>query len=138
MQRKLIATFILFSLTGQAVFSESTCSVIGIHEPNSNIYDGPTWCEHVHLSDLDIRGPLIIDDSKIDTQVIVSGPIKSSDTSMQSIQIKNNLSKNKITLVNGTKVFGNIEFKGVKGVVYIDQKSKIIGRIINGEERDLK
>lgn len=118
---------ILFS---QALFAD--CAVLGVHEPNSNTYDGPTWCKEVELSNLTVRGPTQIQESCIHGLVDVSGPVNLSQSNISGVLIEDNLSSNTVTISNQTKIIGNIVFLGKTGKVVIDHSSKINGKVING------
>ena len=138
MKRELILSLFSVVLITQSIFASNNCTVIGVHEPNSNVYDGPTWCDSVILPDITVRGPLTITGSKIAGKMSVSGPVKSSHSSIESITIESNFSQNKIILETGTTISKNIVFKGIKGIVYRDKTSCVNGHIINGDEKLLR
>lgn len=110
---------------------ENNCFVLGIHEPNSNIYDGPTFCENISLPYITVRGPLQMHHTRIDGLVTVSGPFKSNSSFLNNIEIEPQIEAVSVILKNHTIVNGNIKFKGNKGHVYLEN-SIIHGKIING------
>ncbi len=124
--------FIPLFLT-HTVLAMDQCSVLGFHQPGTQTYDGPTWCEQVNIKNIIVRGPLQIMQSVMTGSPNVSGPITSSDSRCSSITEENNLTKEIITLKNASIVSGNIIFKGVFGSVVLSQDSKILGRVINGK-----
>lgn len=112
---------------------EGTCHVIGIKEANTNSYYGPTFCDHIVLSSITVRGPLQLDSTTINGMTRVSGPIKAKRASMQDIIMEDNRSVETINLQDISTVTGNIIFEGKKGIVYVENGSIIEGRVINGE-----
>lgn len=107
------------------------CAVLGVHEPGTNTYDGPTWCKKITVSNLIVRGPLSITHSKVTGLAEVSGPVSAKQSNFQNIQIDQNYSVNHINLKNHTCVRGNITFIGKKGILDIDSTSRVQGQIIN-------
>lgn len=133
MKRSISGVFlILFSLSALA---GNDCAVIGFHEPGTHTYDGPTWCEKVSFKDIVVRGPLQVDGSNISGLTDVSGPVTSAGSTLDSIQIENNFSSEKVKLNSNSVVKGNIVFLGPKGTVILDKTSHVSGKIINGTEK---
>lgn len=118
--------------------ASNSCSVLGVHEPNTNIYDGPTWCENTRLNEIIVRGPLSVSHTKVNGSTEVSGPIQSKYSCFKNIIIHSSYSHQKVILSQGTKVDGNIIFKGVRGKVFIDKSSKVDGHIINADIHQVK
>ena len=112
---------------------DGACWVLGVREPDSNIYDGPTTCGDIALSYLTVRGPLKLDSTKITGITTVSGPIKATGATLQDVILEKTLSAETVTLESATLVNGDITFKGKEGIVYVDSASKIKGKVINGK-----
>ena len=122
---------ICFALLLSPVIFADDCTVIGYHEPGTQIYDGPTICSNVHINNIDVRGPLIAANSCLLGLTKISGPLSSSNTSFETIEEKN-LTAEKIQLKNASHVSGNITFSLSAGTVYLGKGSWIHGRVING------
>lgn len=132
MKKELLSLISLLMLI-QIAYGSDVCSVLGVREPNSNIYDGPTWCQEVHLNEILVRGPFSINDSAISGETEVSGPIQSFKTQFKNIVIDANHTSNKVILKNKSNVSGDVVFKGIKGEVDIDCSSKVKGKIVNAD-----
>lgn len=124
------ATLISFMMVHAAI-AEDYCSVIGYHEPNTQIYNGPTWCSDVKINNLIVRGPLNVGHSTLCGSTNVSGPIISNNAVFDSLTEKN-LDSEKIYLKHASHVLGNIIFYGPRGKVYLSNTSWIHGKVING------
>jgi len=111
----------------------NNCSVLGVHEPNTNIYDGPTWCENTKLSNLIVRGPLSISHSNVLGTTDISGPVQSKNATFHKVVIHSSLSQQKVILSQKTTVNGDLIFVGVRGKVFVDKSSKVTGKIVNAE-----
>jgi len=129
----LLSTMLLASLISCHAHAANTCSVLGAHEPNTNVYDGPTWCEYVNLDSIIVRGPFSANHTKVLGKTDISGPVQSGDSQFQDVIIHSSLSRTKVILSQNTTVNGDLVFEGVKGRVYIDKTSKVTGKIVNAE-----
>lgn len=122
-----------------AVFAQSpepgdgSCFVVGIREPNTNIYNGPTFCNEINLSYLTVRGPLQLDKTKVTGKTTVHGPLKANGANLDNVFIANDFTAETVTLQEGSKVNGDITFMGRAGVVYLEKNAVVKGRVINGK-----
>lgn len=134
MKTKLIAASVLSLCVSHAVLADDSCIVIGYHEPNSQIYDGPTFCTNVTIKNIIVRGPLQVKNCKMIGLTTVSGPIDATNTHFDNIQINSHFSSMTATLKNQSIDAGNLVFKGSSGYYSIDATSKIVGRVVNGSQ----
>lgn len=132
MKTKLIAAGILSLCVSHVVLADDACIVIGYHEPNSQIYDGPTFCTNVTIKNIDVRGPLQVNHCKMIGLTTVSGPIDASNTQFDNIQINSHFSSMTATLKNQSTDNGNLVFQGSSGYYSVDKTSKIVGHVVNG------
>lgn len=125
----------LYTLMCAAVMAESSeaCYVVGFHDPHTHVYNGPTICPNITLSSLTVRGPLQLNQTTIKGLTTVSGPIKAKGAKPQDIIVNENLTIGKVVLQSASTVYGNIEFKGKEGVVYLEAGSFVKGKVINGK-----
>lgn len=138
MKIKLIPTIIFSCFISQTILADDNCFVIGFHEPQTHIYDGPTFCNKAQFQDITVRGPLQVKSSEILGQVDVSGPIDASNTKLGAIQINKQFTSQKISLKEHTHVQGDIVFLGLSGVVFKSADSNIAGKVINGRVVEIK
>ncbi len=148
--KKSLIVFSLFSLfLSQGILADDNCIVVGYHEPNTQTYDGPTFCKSVSIKNIIVYGPLTtnqtkllgkitirgtmtVDQSHIRGNTTISGPIFSTDSTFQKITVENNYSQGYVTLKN-TIIKGPLVFKGQSGIVCKDNNSMLLGGIVNGE-----
>lgn len=111
------------------------CVVLGFHEPHTNIYDGPTWCGQVSLSNIDVRGPLQLKGTSISGKTDVHGPLTLIGANIHNVYLHKQLTPVKVNVENGTTVAGNVTFSanGPAGIVYLHSGSSISGRVVNGQ-----
>ena len=129
---KKFCILVLTSLLSNSIFADD-CFVIGFHAPNTDIYNGPTFCQNVKLKDIIVYGPLQVKQSAITGNIAVSGPIQSSESQLGFIEIKKQWTSQKITLSHHSVVNGDITFDGKAGRVYLSKDSRINGRVVNGK-----
>lgn len=132
MKTKLIVAAILSLCVSHGVLAEDACIVIGYHEPNSQIYDGPTFCTNVTIKNIDVRGPLQVNHCHMIGLTMVSGPITAANTRFDNIQINSHFSSMTATLKNQSIDNGDLVFQGSSGYYSVDKTSKIVGSIVNG------
>jgi hypothetical protein len=111
---------------------DGSCTVIGVHEPNSNIYDGPTFCGDISLSYLTVRGPAVLNQTTVTGTTDISGPLSTASARLKDVTLEAQGSAIDIVLKNGTAVSGNITFVGKPGIVYLESGSTISGFVNNG------
>lgn len=133
-----IVTSIILMSCGTSALANNTnidpgCAVLGIREPNTNIYDGPTWCPNYTLSYLTVRGPLQLDQTQVNGLTDVSGPVKSSGAILQDLLLEKQLTPVQVTLQSNSVINGNIRFLGKTGEVFLESGSIIKGEVINGK-----
>ena len=132
MKTSIIALSLFSVFLTQVTLAEDQCTVLGYHESNTQIYDGPTWCDHVHIKNISVRGPFDAKMSYFSGNSDVSGPLESNDSKFQSIT-EDEFSPEKITLTHTSQVKGNIVFKGDPGEVILSKTSSVKGKVINGK-----
>lgn len=132
MKTKYIIAGVLSLFLSHAVLAEDSCIVIGFHEPNSQIYDGPTFCTNVTIKNIVVRGPLTVTHSKLIGSTTVSGPIKASHTQFDQITVKNLFSKMIVRLKDASVDKGDLVFSGSSGFYDLDRTSIVCGKIVNG------
>ncbi len=125
-----IASTILF--LSQPILADDACIVIGFHEPNSQTYDGPTYCSSVTIKNIIVRGPLHTDHAVMLGTTQVDGPLFSKSTLFNTIQIKSPFSQMKVRLQDHTIDKHNLIFEGASGLYHVDHSSNIEGKVING------
>ncbi|EKD92338.1 MAG: hypothetical protein ACD_29C00054G0003 [uncultured bacterium] len=150
--RALILNSVFLLSAMSATLVNADCSVIGFHQPDSFIYNGPTTCDIVNLPEIIVHGTLFISSSTISGNTIirgllnatgatlsgnteVSGSIVSSGSVFSNINITDNHSPDTITLSNNSIVSGDITFEGgIPGnnKVIIESNSKLHGKVNNG------
>jgi hypothetical protein len=116
--------------------ADGHCSVLGIQEPGTNIYDGPTFCAATSLSYITVRGPLEITNSAINGKTDVSGSIKAISAKLHDVTLENNHTLETVSLQTNSTIDGNITFLGHEGIVYLENGSSIKGKVINGKVVD--
>ncbi|EKD92254.1 MAG: hypothetical protein ACD_29C00097G0002 [uncultured bacterium] len=132
MKKSLIAAGILSLFLSHGILAEDVCTVIGFHEPNSQTYDGPTFCSGVTINNIIVRGPLHVDNSTMTGKTQVSGPLFATHTLFDEINIKNDYSQMLVSLKNQTEDRGDLVFEGESGFYKLDNTSNVFGRIVNG------
>jgi len=132
MKKVLHHFFLLSLLVLNEASANDLCSVLGFHEPGTNIYDGPTFCENVTLKNINVRGPLTILKSKITGVTEVSGPLTADQTTFSSIILDNIGTPITVQLKTRSIINKDITFLGIAGKVMIEDGVKIYGKIING------
>lgn len=135
MRTKLIAVSILSLCLSCAISAEDACIVIGYHEPNSQIYDGPTFCTNVTIKNIDVRGPLQVNHCNMTGLTKVHGPLNANNTQFDNIQIDSHFSRMSAVFKNQSVDRGDLIFQGASGYYYIDSSSKILGHIVNGKPK---
>ncbi|MCX7120545.1 MAG: hypothetical protein NTZ67_02020 [Gammaproteobacteria bacterium] len=126
-------TFALFSvLLIQSALAADQCAVLGFKEPNKQTYDGPTWCDAVHVKNITVHGPFHTNRSTFSGETKVSGPMRADNSTFDSIAEKNKTSE-VIKLYHTSHVKGNITFQGPPGKVIVSVTSSIQGKVINGK-----
>ena len=141
MKRSFVAVgfFSVFSIAlSHAALAHDACTVIGFHEPHTQIYDGPTFCTNVSIHNIDVRGPLTISGSRMYGTTKVSGPVTASYTCFDRIDVKNNGSQNHVILSDDSVIKGNLVFEGEAGIYTLDNTSVIYGNVINGSPSQTK
>ena len=133
MKKMIYPALVVAILSTSAYAADSNCYVLGVHEPGTNIYDGPTFCARTVLSDITVRGPLQLDGTTISGLTTVSGPIKASSANLQSLLLKENLTSQEVYLLANSVVQGDITFEGKEGTVHLQAGSSIKGKVINGQ-----
>jgi len=113
MKTTFIAVSFFSLLISQAVLAEDVCTVRGVHEPNSQTYDGPTTCSGVTINDPMVRGTLTANQSTM-------------------IGIHNSYSQGFVSLKDHTLIKGKLVFQGQSGIVCIDNTSTVLDGIVNG------
>lgn len=133
--RKNIRTLLVLScLSLSSIYANDACIVIGYHEPGTNTYDGPTYCNNVNISNITVRGPLVASNAIFTGKTDVSGPITVSTTTLDQIVSESNGTPTKVTLKSASTVKGDIDFEGLlPGKVYLESGSHVDGKIINGK-----
>jgi len=122
------------AFASSATANDGSCVVLGVRQPGTNIYDGPTWCGKVNLSYITVRGPLVLNNTMITGETDVSGPVDATDASLKDVVLESQATAVDVTLQDSTNVNGNITFNGsIPGVVYLESGSKISGKVINGK-----
>lgn len=94
-------------------------------------------------NDLTVYGPLLAQKSTFKGPLrLFTSEMRLKDCQAHSIIIEKDktyfVDSPRVHLVGETKVFGNIEFKGKKGIVEVGPEVKIEGKIINGTIQDKK
>ena len=107
-----------------------------------NIITATTSIAHVK-NDLTVYGPLLAQKSTFKGPLrLFTSEMCLKDCQAHSIIIEKDKTyfadSPRVHLVGETKVFGNIEFKGKKGIVEVGPEVKIEGKIINGIIQDKK
>ena len=113
--------------------TDPSCAVLGVREPNSNTYDGPTFCQNIKLHDINVRGPLQVTNTSITGLAKINGPLLAIASQLQTITSENTYTPEFIKLTADTLVKGDIVFKGKRGKLLIDATSKLMGKLINGD-----
>jgi hypothetical protein len=135
MKTRLIVLGILSFALSSAALAQDACIVIGYHEPNSQIYDGPTFCKNVTIKNIDVRGPLQVNHCKMLGLTKVHGPLTATQTQFNHIQIDSHFTSMTVTFKNQSIDYGDLIFQGSRGDYQLDSSSKILGRIINGQSK---
>ena len=112
--------------------NDGSCFVLGVREPGTNIYDGPTFCIDTALTYITVRGPLQMSNSQVTGKTDISGVMEATGSLLQDVVFENNLSAATFTLSAST-VNGDITFEGKEGTVYLQDGSVIKGKVINGK-----
>lgn len=134
MNKTILISFVSTLLFSCSIFSDDICSVIGYHDPKTNTYYGPTFCEQTTINGIVVRGPLSADRSIINSITDVSGPVSSSGSQFENMVIENNHSTVKVNLNANSSVKNNIVFQGShRGVVMLDASSSVKGKVVNGD-----
>ena len=133
MKKQIIFSVCLVLMISHAVWANSDCIVIGFHQPNTNTYMGPTWCNQVNTSNIIVYGPLTSNNSQFSGNSEVDGPLQSTDSCFETIIVKDKFTSQKVVLNSNSQVKGDIQFFGPSGIVYVDHTSKITGKVINGK-----
>ena len=94
-------------------------------------------------NDLTVYGPLLAQKSTFKGPLrLFTSEMRLKDCQAQSIIIEKDKTffadSPKVHLVGETKVFGNIEFKGKKGIVEVGPEAKVEEKVINGVMQDKK
>lgn len=131
-KRILISGCIASLFLSCSVLAHDSCTVIGYHEPGTQTYDGPTFCDHVTIKNIIVRGPLHVAHSRMRGMTEVSGPIFAKNTVFDNITVENNFSHMLVVLKNTTLDKGNLDFQGESGFYRLDNTSNICGKVING------
>ncbi|OGT26792.1 MAG: hypothetical protein A3I77_08270 [Gammaproteobacteria bacterium RIFCSPLOWO2_02_FULL_42_14] len=126
---KKLFFILFFSIT--CAFAQDDCIVLGFHQPGTQTYEGPTWCEKKSINKIIVHGPLQADQSTLTGDTSVSGPIKSDHTQFDGIKITDQLTTEIVSLTNHSLVKKDLVFNGQKGTVILDKTSKVLGKIIN-------
>lgn len=113
--------------------NDQACAVLGVREPNTNIYDGPTWCPNYSLSYLTVRGPLELDKTQVTGLTDVSGPVKLNGAVIGDLLLEKQLTAEQVNIQDNSIVNGDIHFLGKSGEVYLQSGSIIKGSVINGK-----
>jgi hypothetical protein len=132
MKTKLVIAAVLSLCVSHVILAEDSCIVIGYHEPNSQVYDGPTFCTNVTIKNINVRGPLQVNHCNMTGLTKVSGPLNAANTQFDHIKIKSHFSSMTVVLKNQSIDHGGLLFQGSSGYYHLDSTSKIIGHVVNG------
>ena len=147
MLKKIVGCVAILAVTS-SVFADN-CFVVGYHNPNTNVYDGPTFCGNGAEQGIDVNGVLTSSGTAFTGDVTVMGPLQATNSEYQNISIATDQAhlvstkvdnidvlvnqgspQQSVYLNNGTSV-SSITFDQGTGLVYVDATSSV-GQVTGG------